>query len=179
MDPRQVFAKVIHFLNKGSAFYCPCTAKIFEAAPWRETFRLEKLKVSEEAERKTGAAKSKAMITSCPERGTQHKRSSDHSCKYCWIWVLLLLSRLHWNNRILESCKECWGSYLHTERDCSCVIHNDSSSPFWEEEEEQRASNGKLDTWIDVLDYGESAHIDIHLVIDRNYQPIIISQNET
>lgn len=34
--------------------YSPCRAKIFEAAPWRESIRLEKLKVSKEAERKTG-----------------------------------------------------------------------------------------------------------------------------
>lgn len=53
MDPTEVFAKVTGFLNKSSAFYYPCTAKIFEAAPWRESMRLEKLKVSEEAKRKT------------------------------------------------------------------------------------------------------------------------------
>lgn len=52
-DPIQVFAKVIGFLNNSSAFYSPCTAKIFETAPWRESMRLGKLKVSEEAERET------------------------------------------------------------------------------------------------------------------------------
>lgn len=53
MDPTQVFAKVIGFLNKSSAFYSPCTAKIFEAASWKESMRVEKLKVSEGAETKT------------------------------------------------------------------------------------------------------------------------------
>lgn len=79
----------------------------------------------------------------------------------------------------IKSCEQCWGRYLHTERDYFCVIHNDSSSPFWEEEEEHRVSNEKLDTWIDVLDDGESAYIDKHLVTDSNDQPIMISQNET
>ena len=59
----------------------------------------------------------------------------------------------------------------HRNRDYFSVIHNDSSSPFWEKEEEHKALNEKLDAWIEVPDYGGSACIVIHLVINSNYQP--------
>lgn len=59
----------------------------------------------------------------------------------------------------------------HRNRDYFSVTQNDSSSPFWEEEEEHKVLNEKSDFWIEVRDYEEGGCTVIHLVINCNYQP--------
>lgn len=71
---------------------------------------------------------------------------------------------------VYDRSKECWGSYLHREtRTISVLFTMTAAHPSGKRR--NKASNEKLDAWIDVSDYGESACIVIHLVINSNYRP--------